>query len=122
MKRNWRSEQQRVCDQYGATWFEAPEDLKVGIARNVGTGLMPINGLRHPPEGDTTGWYIWAGEELSDASDFFEPLHVKHLEVRCPEIMRFLGLAPGWRFLVANKHEDVWEDRSLSEVSPFRPS
>jgi hypothetical protein len=114
---DWPAEQARVCKRYGAPWFGAEEDLKVGIARNVGTGLLPINGLRHPPAGDTTGWYLWAGEELSSDPEFFEPLHVKHLEQRCPEVIRFLGLPPGWRFLVANAYEDVWEDKSLLNVS-----
>jgi hypothetical protein len=65
--------QRETCASHGVPWVEAPKDLKVGLARNVRTGLLPVNGLRHPPEGDTTGWYIWAGQELSDAPDFFEP-------------------------------------------------
>jgi hypothetical protein len=28
----------------------------------------------------------------------------------------FLGLPPGWRFLIAGEHEDVWEDPSLLNV------
>ena len=118
MRADWQAEQERVCARYGVPWFGADEDLKVGIARNVGTGLLPINGLRHPPQGGTTGWYLWAGEELSADPAFFEPLHLKHLEQRCPQIIRYLGLPPGWRFLVgANAYEDVWEDRTLLSVS-----
>jgi hypothetical protein len=88
----------------------------VGISLNVKNGLQPINGLRHPPEGDTTGWYIWAGEDFSDDPDFFVPLHVKHLNEWCPEIVKYLGLPPGWRFLIANDYEDVWEDPSLLDI------
>lgn len=108
--------QQEVCNRYGADFVAAPPELKVGIARNVREGVLPINGLRHPPAGDTTGWYIWAGEELSDDPDFFVPLHVEHLGDWCPAVVRFLGLPPGWRFLVADEHEDVWEDPSLLNV------
>jgi hypothetical protein len=74
--------------------------LKVGIALNVRDGLMPVNGLRHPPQADTVGWYIWAGE-LSSYPDFFKPLHVEHLPDWCPAVLRYLGLPPGWRFLIA---------------------
>ena len=109
-------EQCDVCQRFGAQWCESPEGLKVGIARNVRSGLQPLNGLRHPAEGDTTGWYIWAGEELSEDPDFFVPLHLKHLEEWCPEALKYLGLPPGWRFLVAPGHEDVWEDPSLLAV------
>src|SRR5258708_6930715 len=74
---------------------------------------FPLNGLRHPPQGDTTGWYIWSGEQFSTDSEFFVPLHVLHLNDRCPEIVKYLGLGPGWRFLVAPGQEDVWFDSSL---------
>jgi hypothetical protein len=52
---------------------------------------LPLNGLRHAPEGDTCGWYIWAGEELSDDSAFFEPLHVEHLPAVCPEVLPYFN-------------------------------
>lgn len=108
--------QKEVCNSYSSEWIEAPNDLKVGISRNVKEGLRPINGLRHPPQGDTTGWYIWAGEELSNDLKFFAPLHVKHLNEWCPQVIKFLGLAPGWRFLIDGDYEDVWYDESLLEV------
>jgi hypothetical protein len=34
----------------------------------------------------------------------------------CPEIVKYFGLGPGWRFLVAPGHEDVWFDPILLEV------
>ena len=106
------AEQQAVCVRYGAEFMRAPEDLKVGISLNVRDGVVPINGVRHMPEGDTTGWYIWAGEELSDADDFFKPLHVGHLDRWCPRVIKYLGLSPGWRFLIDGDYEDVWFDPS----------
>lgn len=91
----------------------APMGLKVGISPNVRAGLMPLNGLRHRPEGDTTGWYLWAGETMGSEPDFFVPLHIEHLSVWYPSVVPFLGLPPGWRFLVADAYEDVWEDPTL---------
>lgn len=108
--------QKELCRKYEAEFLSSPTDLKVGIANNVREGVVPINGLRHPPEGDTTGWYIYAGEELSDDPGFFKPLHVEHLDDWCPQIKKYLGLAPGWRFLIAGDYEDVWFDESLLEV------
>jgi hypothetical protein len=105
--------QEITCRKYGVPHTPSMSGLKVGVARNVREGILPINGLRHLPEGDTTGWYIWAGEELSADPDFFVPLHVEHMEEWCPEAIRFLGLPPGWRFLLANDHEDVWYDSSI---------
>lgn len=111
-----RRAQKDLCARYGVAFVEAPAHWKVGIARNVRDGMLPINGLRHAAAGDTTGWYIWAGGELSDDPDFFAPLHVEHLAEWCPAALRFLGLPPGWRFLVADEHEDVWADASLLET------
>jgi hypothetical protein len=105
--------QKELCKRYGAPYWPSPDFLKVGIALNVRNGLQPINGLRHPVTKDTTGWYIWAGHDLSPGPDFFKPLHVEHLAEWCPIALRYLGLPPGWRFLVAPDHEDVWFDASL---------
>jgi hypothetical protein len=56
-----------------------------------------------------------AGEALSDAADFFQPMHIEHVSTRCPEILPYMGLPPGWRFLIADGYEDVWYDSSLLE-------
>ncbi|HEX7704982.1 MAG TPA: hypothetical protein VF701_00840 [Thermoanaerobaculia bacterium] len=101
--------------RFGAEFLPALHDQKVGIARQT-LGKLPLNGLRHPPEGSTCGWYIWAGEHLSQDADFFQPIHVSHLGDYCPETIPYLGLAPGWRFLLAPNYEDVWFDASLLAV------
>ena len=65
------------------------------------------------PTGDACGWYLWAGEELSERSDFFSPVHANHLATLRPEIVKYLALPPGSRFLFSPGYEDVWEDSSL---------
>lgn len=110
-------EQIEICNKYSAKYIPSSNNFKVGISKNIRDGIMPINGLRHPIEGDTTGWYIWAGEEYSDDPDFFIPLHVEHLKDWCPLIIKYLGLPPGYRFLVTDDgYEDIWEDISLLDV------
>lgn len=105
--------QKEVCQKWQAKFCESPLDLKVGIAENVKSELLPINGLRIYSESDTSGWYIWAGEELSKDKDFFKPLHILHLEKWTPDLYSYLGLPPGWRFLIANGYEDIWFDEEL---------
>jgi len=83
-----------------------------GIARDVSPVSRPLHGLRHLPDEGTSGWFLWSGK-FSEASDFFEPIHVAHLESTCPQALKFLGLAPGWRFLIAGDHVDVWYDEKL---------
>ena len=108
--------QTEVCEKYGAQCQALDLSLKVGVSEDFFSGKVPLNGLRHPPEGDTCGWYLWAGEEMSTAADYFHPLHAFHLVERCPEVIRYLGLPPGWRFLVAGDYEDVWFDEKLLKV------
>lgn len=108
--------QKEVCLKHDVAHYPSPLELKVGISLNTRDGVIPINGLRHPPKGDTTGWYIWAGEELPQDTDLFKPLHVHHLHDWCPEAQKFLGLPPGWRFLIAGDYEDVWYDESLLDM------
>jgi hypothetical protein len=111
------NEQREIRVKFGASYLLCDDRLKIGISRTFDPAQFPINGLRHPPQGDTTGWYIWSGEELSTDADFFVPLHAFHLNDRCPGIVKYFGLGPGWRFLVAPGHEDVWFDASLLNVS-----
>src|SRR5258705_3337297 len=108
-------EQKKVCADYKAPFVETPSFLKVGISLKVKEGIYPINGLRHPLQGDTSGWYIWDGEFLDDPN-FFVPLHIEHMQEWCPDVIKFLGLGPGWRFLFAPDYEDVWEDKNLLKV------
>lgn len=89
----------------------------LGASNDVidGSALWPLHGLRHPAQGKTSGWYVWSGE-LSDADDFFQPWHHAHLFERWPEVAHLLDLPPGYRFLVAPGHEDVWEDPTLLDI------
>src|SRR5688500_14052311 len=63
--------QRRLCQKWSADYVPVDPAHKIGIAGDVGSAGNPINGLRHPPEGDTSGWYIWAGEEMGTADDYF---------------------------------------------------
>jgi hypothetical protein len=112
------SEQQKsICKKYNASFVPSRENLLVGISLNIKQKIQPINGLRHPTTKDTTGWYIWGGESFSEDEDFFTPLHVEHLSEWCPQVIKYLGLPPGWRFIIdSDGYEDVWEDLSLLDV------
>lgn len=102
-----------ICDKYGAEFLDSPAFSKVGMSKNIKAGVLPINGVRYLPEGDTTGWYIWGGEEFSEDPDFFAPLHVSHLGEWNDLVLKYLGLPPGWRFLVTDGYEDVWFDQEV---------
>jgi hypothetical protein len=103
---------QSVCEWAGVDPVAPLPRSKLGLAiASLGSG--PIHGLRHPPTEDTNGWYIWCGE-LSEADDFFSPLHVEHLAEYLPSAVEYLSLPPGFRFLIdGGNFEDVWFDPTL---------
>ncbi len=108
-------QQRAFCQEHSAPYVAAPPDSKLGFALKT-IGFLPINGLRHPPEGETNGWYIWCGEVLLSNPDFLDPPHTRHLIDKCPQVIEFLGLPPGYRFMIANDHVDVWYDPTLLKV------
>jgi hypothetical protein len=108
--------QSDLCRRFGVPVSFPARHLKLGVSRDFFAGVFPLNGLRHPPAESTCGWFLWAGQEFSSAADFFQPLHVEHLFERCPRVLPYLALPPGWRFLIADGHEDIWQDDSLLVV------
>src|SRR5258708_38994441 len=95
------TEQQRlVCQRFSADFIPRKKDSKVGIALPT-IKHAPLNALRLIPEGDTC------------SPNFFQPLHIEHLSKYAPNLLPYLGLAPGWRVLLATDIEDVWYDNDL---------
>lgn len=107
-------EQSELARRFDAVVMSVDRDAKLGVSRDLVQHFdkRPIHGLRHAPEGDTCGWYVWKGE-LSSDPEFFVPLHAGHLIDSHPFVSRYLGLPPGWRFLITESHEDVWFDPTL---------
>ncbi|MEC4003949.1 hypothetical protein OX283_004720 [Flavobacterium sp. SUN052] len=111
---SWNSHietQKEICKKYNSEWMPINKKFKIGVSTNLDKD--PINGLRHQNEKTTTGWFIWSGE-YSEAEDFFQPICAEHLLAQRPEIIKYLGLEIGFRFLInRNKYEDVWYDEKL---------
>jgi hypothetical protein len=104
--------QKAFCRERGLAYVPAPPTVNSGLALST-KGRKPINGLRHSPEHGTTGWYIWSGEDFSNSPDFFAPIHTGHIYDDYPELVKLLGLPPGYRFLLAGDYLDVWYDATL---------
>lgn len=106
--------QKSVCKKYDSKWTPMNKKLRVGVSDNLSAD--PIHGLRHPSDKGTTGWFIWTGD-YSEAEDFFKPICAEHLLQIRPQIIKYLGLDIGFRFLSDNNgYEDVWYDENLKQV------
>jgi hypothetical protein len=111
--------QREFCYSKGVDFCASDPDSKLGMSDNLRKHIIPVNGLRHEPAGETNGWYIWGGNEFLAAENLFQPIHLRHIDIICPAAMTFLGLPPGWRFLVAPNYEDVWFDAPLLTDKPI---
>ena len=106
--------QKEICTTNNSTWIPINKKLNIGISANLDKD--PINGLRHPSEKGTTGWFIWTGE-YSEANNFFQPICAEHLLQQRPDIIKYLGLDIGFRFLAdRNGYEDIWFDEKLKNI------
>lgn len=106
--------QKEICRQNAADWAPINKSLNIGLGGNLID--EPINGLRHPADRGATGWFIWTGE-YSDSDDFFSPICAEHLLQLKPNLIRFLGLPAGFRFLTDSRgYLDIWRDDKLLEV------
>ncbi len=109
----WRTQQLAVCQRFGVERIPPDPQRNSGVSENIingacyDAGTWPLHGCRYLPTPTTTGWYVWAGDR-TDEADFFKPAHTLHLETWCADAVPYLGLPPGWRFLIAPDHEDVW--------------
>lgn len=115
---NWNvhiEPQKSICQKYDSAW--SPVNKKWTIGVNLSNSINPINGLRHPKSKGNEGWYIWTGDYKED-EDFFQPICIEHLLQINPQIIKYLGLAEGYRIQIDSKgYEDVWYDEQLIKVN-----
>lgn len=110
-------EQTILCENHGVIPVYTDDMMLIGLGRNFQPNLQ-INGLRHNPTKIYSGWFIWSGDDF-DVSDshFFEPTHTFHIIELTPFIFKYLGLPPGYRFLIDKYgYEDIWFDEQLLEI------
>lgn len=98
--------QEQTCNKYGLP-MHPPEEM-VAIALDT-LHKTPIYGTRVKlPEGGTISWFIHCGE-YSAASDFYQALHTSHLKEELPEVVKYLFLPEGAKFIIdRGGYEDVW--------------
>jgi len=91
-------------------------DEMIGLALDT-LRTMPLNGLRYLPEQGGSGWYVWGGDAMSEAADFFSPIQVRYVTDYVRDILPYLALPPGFRFQTDLKvRQKVWFDGSLLDV------
>ena len=107
-------EQKAICAKFKADYSPVGLGMKVWVGRTIfEEDLVPINGARQASEGDESGWYVWSGTERFDDPDFFVTMDVADLDDWCSYAMPYLALPAGYRFIIADEHEQVWFDKQM---------
>ena len=113
----WDSElasvQRELCARFGAAYHPCHPQARLGLASNITAATRNLNGVRIEPSGDACGWYLWAGDEWAEPPDFYIPLRAQSAQTWAPLALPYLGLPPGWRFLLREDRIDVWKDLTL---------
>jgi hypothetical protein len=109
------AEQKLLCEEVGSNYIEVRGDDVVAVAVHT-LNKEPIVGLRKAPEtAENVSWYIYGGE-LGEGEDFFETMSIKKLQDILPEVLPYLALQEGYRFMIDfDDYEDVWKEGDASE-------
>lgn len=104
------TEQKLVCEEYGSKYIAVHENDVIAVAV-ASLNQEPIVGIRNKPEaGEDVTWFIYAGEH-HDSEDFFQTVSVKELDKLLPEVLPYLALEHGYRFMIdREEYEDVWKE------------
>lgn len=102
--------QQFVCQKFNSKFVPPTENEMVALAISS-LGEIPITGIRNVLEAnENISWFFYCGE-FSEDKDFFKPIHISHLKDYLPEVMQYLALEEGFRFVIDNDgYEDVWKE------------
>jgi hypothetical protein len=107
--------QRALCTRVGSPLLAVGGNEKMGVSRSaLDVANWPLKGVRHRPEAGTCGWYVFAGT-YSEDPNFYQPMHAQHLLDVRPEVAEYLGMSPGWAFVIAPGYEDVWQDDDFLE-------
>lgn len=103
----------QTCERLEADFVVASADALIAFCEPFDAECGVVHGLRSVAAGRQTGWHVWTGDADADDIGFFNVLHVRDFVSLCPAVGPFLGLAPGWRFIVDGGGPRAWFDPSL---------
>lgn len=106
-------EQKLLCEEFDSAYIEVKGDDLVAVALES-IKQEPIVGIRKKPvAGETVSWYIYGGELQTNEEDF-EIMSIKELQDILPDVLPYLALDNGYRFMIdQDDYEDVWKEEAF---------
>lgn len=106
--------QYSLCETINAE-FDSPTADKFVTIYNQVFESEEIQGVRYEEGGDQSGWLLYCKEQDLDTlnEDGFLTLHLYELTLKRPDILKFLALPTGYRFILKGNEYNAWKDKSL---------
>jgi hypothetical protein len=106
------NEQIEVCKEFNASPIFPIFTQKIVISEGVYEGLT-TEAVRYPSPDHMTGW--WLSTELYNGdTKSLNPVHYYHIAFKRPDILKYLALPFGYRFIINQEQEkDVWFDSKV---------
>jgi hypothetical protein len=101
-----------ICQKYHSQYEPVQPNDMVAVALQT-IGQIPICGTRVIlTSNEKISWFFHCGE-FSEDDNFYQPIHVAHLNDLLPEVVSYLALEQGFRFVIDGKeYEDVWKENN----------
>lgn len=103
-----------VCERYGASFDPFTDDSLVSIAPAILDPNVAVEGTRYEMSGAMAGWFLIDEHFVGSVHDL-QIEHARHVAEARPDLVRYFGLPPGWRFFRTATGESV---EQLSELMP----
>lgn len=102
--------QRWVCSAYGAPFEPSADDDLVAIDPSALLASEAVEGVRYKPlSAGSSGWILISGGFKGGVADL-ENRHAYHITHARPDLERYFGLPPGWRFYRTAEGENVYQD------------
>ncbi len=105
--------QQECCEHYSSNYTPTELEQLVVISDGIYEGAVPVEGVRYPSPSHMTGWWLTTDNYNGDV-DTLQSVHFRHIVEKRPELAIYMGLKPGYRFLLGGKDEHVWFDEKVA--------
>lgn len=97
-----------VCDNHSSKYLFTKVNQNIVISDGVLEG-EPVEGVRYEAPDHMSGWYLTT-DLYNDDINTLKQIGLPDLALKRPELVKFLALDYGFRFVTDTKNEEVWFD------------
>ncbi|AZA80219.1 hypothetical protein EG359_10380 [Chryseobacterium joostei] len=100
--------QSEICSHYGLSIIFPNFNQMVVISQGVYEG-KDIEGIRYESPEHMSGWWLIT-DDYNDNIESLMTVHYHHIAFSRPDILKYLALPFGYRFLIENDEVEISKD------------